>query len=341
MIFHFYKPCDLFRQFPQALLGMVLVCLFTTTMAQPATTSLGLDMSSLQCLTIQTTEPPQTKPTESCESESVVSTEMTPETAPPASASDESCEKPSSVDCARSKKLEVRASEGLPIDEALPDPNASSSGQANGDKHSVQWKQLYWQSFLFMSIEHGFRVATQPDTRTMFQGPFFKDYFNSVKGLRGWGDGDPFLTNYIGHGMMGAVTGFMWLNNDPKSKKSYQEFNREYFKHRLRAMTFSAVYSTQFELGIISEASLGNVGLVPGTKTASTMAFTDLVVTPTVGTLWLIGEDALDRYVVRPLENKTSNRFARLMLRSWLNPSRSFANLLRGKWFWYRDDRKL
>lgn len=338
MTFHFYKPGDLFRQIPPALAGMVLVCLFTTTMAQPAATSSALDLSSLQCLTLQTTEPPQTYLAESCEGETVISTEMTPETAPPASVREESGGRLSSSDCARGKKQGASANEGLPVDAASPDPG---SGQANGGKHSVQWKQLYWQSFLFMSIEHGFRVATQPDTRAMFQGPFFKDYFNSIKGLRGWGDGDPFLTNYIGHGMMGAVTGYMWLNNDPKSKKSDQEFNREYFKHRLRAMTFSAVYSTQFELGIISEASLGNVGLVPGTKTASTMAYTDLVVTPTVGTLWLIGEDALDRYVVRPLESKTSNCFARLMLRSWLNPSRSFANLLRGKWFWYRDDRKL
>jgi hypothetical protein len=194
---------------------------------------------------------------------------------------------------------------------------------------------------LFMAIEHGFRLGTQADTRESLKGPFFRDYFRSVRGLRGWGDGDPFLTNYIGHGMMGAVTGYMWLNNDPASREAGLKFSREYFKHRLRALTFSAVYSTQFELGPLSEASLGNVGIKPGKKSPHPMSYTDIVVTPTVGTLWLLGEDALERFVVRPVEGRTANRFVRVMVRSWLNPSRSFANLLRGKWFWYRDDRRL
>lgn len=331
----------LLRLLTAAIVGILLFCIFMTTMALPAAARPELDMSPLNRLSMQTNEYPQTDDEGLCGSEMVVVTEIMSVPAALPFSREESYEKLPSSDCSGCKKQETHACECPQPDSTLPDSSGSSSSQANEQKHGVQWKQLYWQSFLFMSIEHSFRVATQPDTRAMFQGPFFKDYFNSVKGLRSWGDGDPFLTNYIGHGMMGAVTGFMWLNNDPKSKKSDQEFNREYFKHRLRAMTFSAVYSTQFELGLISEASLGNVGLVPGTKTASTMAYTDLVVTPTVGTLWLIGEDALDRYVVRPLENKTSNRFARLMLRSWLNPSRSFANLLRGRWFWYRDNRKL
>ena len=231
-------------------------------------------------------------------------------------------------------------------DEAKRDdltPEEINPGQSNGqlNGHGIRWGSLYRQSLLFLAIEHGFRLAMQPDSREAIKGPFFKDYFKSVRGLRGWGDGDPFLTNYIGHGMMGAVTGFMWLNNDPKSRQSDVEFNREYLKRRLRAMTFSAVYSAQFELGPISEASLGNVGIKPGKKSPHPMSYTDIVVTPTVGTLWLIGEDALERYIVRPIENRTSNRFVRLMVRSWLNPSRSFANLLRGKWFWYRDGRGL
>jgi hypothetical protein len=49
----------------------------------------------------------------------------------------------------------------------------------------------------------------------------------------------------------------------------------------------------------------------------------------------------LDRFLVRRIEAKTPNRAVRLLARSFLNPGRSFANLMRGKWFWYRDDRRL
>ena len=66
--------------------------------------------------------------------------------------------------------------------------------------------------------------------------------------------------------MMGAVTGFVWLNNDPKSRQSGLAFDREHLRRRLRAMTFSAGYSTQFRFGSISEISLGNVGIKPGKK---------------------------------------------------------------------------
>lgn len=229
--------------------------------------------------------------------------------------------------------------QGETSDEAIAAGDANS--QSNGQNHGVQWKSLYRQSLLFLAIEHGFRVGTQSDTRASLKGPFFNDYVRSVKGLRGWSDGDPFLTNYIGHGMMGAATGFMWLHNNPRSFDPNLKLNRSYFKHRLRAMAFSAVYSTQFELGPISEASIGNVGIKPGKASHHPMAYTDLVVTPAFGTAWIIGEDTLDKYLIRLIERKTSNRFIRIIARSWVNPSRSFANMLRGKWFWYRDDRNL
>lgn len=245
------------------------------------------------------------------------------------------------------QKLQA-STEREPKDPERPDVPAegraeggNSGPQPNGQRQGVQWKSLYQQSLIFLAIEHGFRLATQSDTRAALKGPFFKDYIKSVRGLSGWGDGDPFLTNYIGHSLMGAATGHIWLNNDPASRQSGLNFDRAYFKHRLRALTFSAVYSTQFELGPISEAALGNVGIRPGRKSPHPMSYTDLVVTPTVGTLWLIGEDALERFVVLPIENRTANRFLRLMVRSWLNPSRSFANLLRGRWFWHREGRGL
>jgi hypothetical protein len=58
------------------------------------------------------------------------------------------------------------------------------------------------------------------------KGPFWKDYFNSVGNLRGWGDGDEFLVNYIGHQMEGAVAGFIQIQNDPKGKRQEVGFNK-------------------------------------------------------------------------------------------------------------------
>ena len=58
-------------------------------------------------------------------------------------------------------------------------------------------------------------------------------------------------------------------------------------------MIWSAAWSTQFELGPLSEASIGNVGMRERNG-HSTMAWEDLLVTPILGTGALILEDVLD-----------------------------------------------
>jgi hypothetical protein len=65
----------------------------------------------------------------------------------------------------------------------------------------------------------------------------------------------------------------------------------------------------------------------------------DLVVTPTIGTGWLIAEDIVDRYIISKLESKIKNRPAKVFLRGLLNPSRSFASMLGGRAPWIRYDR--
>ena len=60
----------------------------------------------------------------------------------------------------------------------------------------------------------GFRQAEDPLVRRGLRGPFFSDYVNSVESIHGWGDGDPFAVNYIGHPTMGAVAGFIEIHND-------------------------------------------------------------------------------------------------------------------------------
>jgi len=65
----------------------------------------------------------------------------------------------------------------------------------------------------------------------------------------------------------------------------------------------------------------------------------DLVVTPTIGTAWLILADIIDRYAIANLEKRIGNRPTKIFIRGFLNPSRSFANMMAGKEPWLRHDR--
>lgn len=67
----------------------------------------------------------------------------------------------------------------------------------------------------FLMVEHGFRLLTEPGTRDGLKGSFFQNYAASVANLHGWADGDEFYVNYVGHPMQGAVSGFLWTQNDP------------------------------------------------------------------------------------------------------------------------------
>jgi hypothetical protein len=214
-------------------------------------------------------------------------------------------------------------------------PATPAQKTLNG-KGGFHWGGAIKQSLLFLGVQHGFAM-TQEKTRRELRGPFLKDYFRSVSKLGGWADGGRFFTNYISHPMEGAVAGFIQIQNDPHGIR--QEFgkSRAYWKSRAKSMLWNAAYSTQFELGPISQSSLGNVGLYTSLDGKQRkMSYVDLVVTPTLGTAWLIGEDFLDRYIVRRWEGNRGG-FRRNALRMILNPMRGSANLLRFKLPWHRD----
>lgn len=217
---------------------------------------------------------------------------------------------------------------------ALADPVRSTAKDDTEDE-GYHWNSALLQAGFFLGIQHGFRIATEPSSRGNLRGPLFADYFQSASALRGWSDGDPFIVNYVGHPMMGAVSNYIYIQNDPRGRGQVFGKNAGYWKSRLRALAWTAAYSAQFELGPVSESSIGNVGL-----DGRGQGTVDLVVTPVVGLAWSTAEDALDRMVVERLERKFKNRIARLAIRSGLNPSRSFSNALRFKVPWYRDTRE-
>ncbi len=208
------------------------------------------------------------------------------------------------------------------------------SVRGQSTEESVQWRNLMKQSSLFLGIQHGFRLATEPGTRANLGGPFLKGYYNSLASLHGWSDGDPFYVNYVGHPMQGAVTGFIWAQNDGRYRKLEFGNNADYWRSRARATVFSWIYSTQFEIGPLSEASIGKIQ-----SRYPQQGFVDHAATPVIGLAWQVTEDFLDRFVIRRFEDRVTNHWARMMMRGWLNPSRSFANMMRGKEPWHRDSR--
>jgi hypothetical protein len=210
-------------------------------------------------------------------------------------------------------------------------PSAESVPQESAAR--VDWKGLLRQSFTFLAVEEGFRIVTEPGARHTHK-PFFKGYADSVANLHGWADGDPFLVNYVGHPMQGAVSGFIWIQNDRRYRMVEFGRNQDYWKSRLRAAAFAFVYSEEEEIGPISEASIGATqSFFPQ------QGFADHVVTPVIGLGWMVTEDAIDTYVIKRLESRTNNPYLKLVLRGTLNPSRSFANVLAGRMPWIRETR--
>jgi hypothetical protein len=224
------------------------------------------------------------------------------------------------------------ADSGAPTIRVQPliQPVRSAAEQPRG----VDWEHLVGQSLFFMSFENAFRCATEQGTRDGFSNPFFRGYLNSVGNLHGWNDGDPFYVNYVGHPMQGAVSGYLWTQNDRGYRDIQFGQNRRYWKGKLRGAAYSYIYSVLFEIGPVSEASIGNIqALYPQ------QGFVDHVVTPVIGLGWSITEDAMDQYFIRYLERRTSNNWARLLVRSGLNPARSMANVLALRPPWHRDNR--
>jgi hypothetical protein len=198
---------------------------------------------------------------------------------------------------------------------------------------SFKWGFATSESLLFTGIMHVYDIWTEPGTRDTLNGHWLDDYFASVSSLRGWSDSDTFMAPYVAHTIEGSVFGFIERQNDPKYRKVQWGDGRDYFISLLRSLAYSAVWHTQWKIGPISEASIGNVML------HASPGFITLTDTPTLGTVAMIGEDAADRYLIMGLENRTANRPLNVLARSFLSPGRSFANLMAFRVPWHRENR--
>jgi hypothetical protein len=202
----------------------------------------------------------------------------------------------------------------------------------------VDWEKIASQVLVFTAIQHGVRL-TEEEARRALAGSWAQDWLVSASSLFArptWSDSGKFPTNYVFHPMGGSVYAHIYKQNDSRGRMLESGLNREYITRVARASVVSAISSVQFEIGPLSEASIGNVGLPPN---QNKMAWVDVVVTPTIGAVWMVGEDALDRYVIQRLERRIDSEVSRILIRILLNPTRSLANVLRSEKPWKRDGR--
>lgn len=228
------------------------------------------------------------------------------------------------------KSLFLAAPRDGEVDDEDTAVSDDTDDDANGAREGFRWEPAVKQSLLFLSLQHGYAM-TQPKTRDALHGPFFKDYARSVKSLHGWADGGRFFTNYVAHPLQGSMTGFIQIQNDPVGARQRFGASGAYWRSRLKAVAWTAAWSTQFEIGPVSQASIGNVG-EHGKQT-----YVDLVMTPVGGLALLVIEDALDKYLVERIERRHNSYYLKITSRMLLNPTRSVANLLRFKKPWHRD----
>ncbi len=220
--------------------------------------------------------------------------------------------------------------------QTLPPPAPPSFDEDSADSHEARdFAGALVDSLKLVMMEHSIRVAFQQKTRAELGGPFWKDYERSVRIPQQWDDTDSWAVNYIGHPIHGAGAGIIWLDHSDRDRAA-SVFTRGYLASRAKAAAFSAIYSVQFEVGPLSEASIGNVGMRP-----ETAGWVDYVVTPVGAFGFMIAEDALDRYFVRWVEAHTRNRVLRATVRLLFGPSRMLANAAESRLPWYRPDRTL
>lgn len=225
----------------------------------------------------------------------------------------------------------------------------------------IQWKPTILQTLEVTVFNHAWRAAWDPGMRYLIaHKPLWHDYGASLTdyNMNYWSDGDNFVVNDVGHPMEGAVFGRVMLQNYPRSFVQIGLHNG-YWTTRLQSLAWMTLWSTQFEIGPLSETSLGNQGgyyysIGCGTKASclttppysagvnnhtgiggltNNTGWTDFIITPVMGLGWILAEDTIDRYIVTPIAREhriIGGRF----LRSALEPTRSFAALFAGKFPW-------
>ena len=237
---------------------------------------------------------------------------------------------------------------------------ASGRGSFEGKKESFHWGRALKEAGTFLVIEQAWVVHTDfpwvVSERDVPFNHYWRDYKQSLERWWevGWSAGENPMYNYVGHPIQGAITEYIFFQNDPKSR--YLEFSKskEYWLSRVKATIFNGVYSTQWSIGPISEMTVEKYGSNDRPPWTATNAYpcnpkieqcywgvgkVNLVMTPVGGLGWVLAEDWMDKNIVRRVERKTTNRLLIDTTRCTFNPIRAAGNILHGNrpWFRFRD----
>ena len=207
-----------------------------------------------------------------------------------------------------------------------PAAGNASAAQSLADHHDrgIDWRPVLSESLLFLTAQHLARFV-EDKTAKRLGGPFVNDWFDSVRSLNRFSDGGKITTNWVAHPMMGSVATHILGQNDPEYLENKVGSGDRYWRAKGKQFLFATVYSIQFEIGPLSESSLGNIH----------QAGIDFVLTSSLGTLWSVGEDLAAQHVLRPMR-ATHPKWANT-LTVLLNPTRAFANVLAFKRPWACD----
>jgi hypothetical protein len=261
---------------------------------------------------------------------------------------------------------QIFSSEGNPFDHAAVGSGSSTDGPSDSagttiapepaKQEGFHWGRALTESFTFLIIEQAYVVHTDFNWVVSENGiPFnhyWRDYNQSLTTWwhAGWSAGENPLYNYVGHPIQGALTSYIQIQNDPKSAPLEFANTKAYWKSRLKATLWNAVYSTQWSIGPLSEMTVekyGSKDRPPWNANGSYPCDTktcywgvgkvNLVMTPVGGFGWMLAEEAMDKKITEQIvESHTQNRLLIDAVRSSLNPIRGGANILHGKRPWYR-----
>lgn len=239
------------------------------------------------------------------------------------------------------------------------DPAMASS---ENEKETFHWRRALQESVTFLAIEQAWVVHTDFPWVVSERGIPFNHYWRDYKQSLarwwevGWSAGENPMYNYVGHPIQGAITEYIFFQNDPKSRFLEFSKSKEYWLSRVKATIFNGVYSTQWSIGPLSEMTVekygsndrapwtanGSYPCNPKTQTCFWgVGKVNLVMTPVGGLGWVLVEDWMDKNIVRRVERKTTNRFWIDTVRCTFNPIRAGGNILHGNrpWFRFRDTR--
>jgi hypothetical protein len=194
------------------------------------------------------------------------------------------------------------------------------------------WRGLIAQSLFFNAVESGFRIANDDQIRYLIvRKPVWHDYFASMRqfNMGRWNDGDNLLTNYVGHPMQGAVSCRARSALSSKCRTTLWDVSRRSVQRMTIGSAGSKVSSgrrslvpaprsvllarlgsaTRADGPIRLETVIGPAQYNPKTwKTTNNTGWVDFVITPTLGSVWMVAEDTIDRYVSDRMQGGESKR---------------------------------